>query len=106
MKQQTSFEALPGNRPRMRRFSRIIVLLLASCIALVAAAPAYAQSDSVTLVLGMPGAAILNSTTISTGIPLINDGTANATDLEITTLTLMGSTLTSPALPFGLGTIL
>jgi len=104
MKQRTLVKAFAGNRLGTRLISRITFLVLALCVAL-APQPAFAQSDPVTLVLGMPGAAILNSATISTGIPIINDGTAIATDVEITTLTLMGSSLTSPALPFSLGTI-
>ena len=103
MKKQTFLEVPAGNF-FLTRISLRIIFLLVACMAL-AAAPAYAQSDPVELVLGMPGAAILNTTTISTGIPIINDGTANATDVEITTLTLMGSSLISPELPFNLGTI-
>jgi hypothetical protein len=105
MTQQTSVAALAGNTLRTRLISNITFLLLVPCIRLIAAQPAYAQSDPVNLVLGMPGAAILNTTTISTGIPVINDGTGQATDVEVTTLTLMGSTLISPTLPFNLGTI-
>jgi hypothetical protein len=105
MKRQTSVRALPGDPARTRLTSNIILLLLASCIGLAAAQSAYAQSDPVMLVLGTPGAAILNSTTITTGIPIINDGTGEATHVEITTLSLMGSVLVSPSLPFSLGTI-
>jgi hypothetical protein len=103
MKKQAFLAAPAGNFVPKRIFPRII-LFLAACIAF-AAAPAYAQSDQVTLVLGTPGAAILNSTTITTGIPIINDGTDEATHVEITSLALMGSTLVSPTLPFSLGTI-
>src|ERR1700730_12669269 len=105
MKWQTSVAALAGNPPRTRLISNIIFLLLAPYIGFAAAQTAYAQSDPVMLVLGTPGAAILNSTTITTGIPIINDGTGEATHVEITTLALMGSTLVSPSLPFSLGTI-
>jgi hypothetical protein len=105
MKQQTSVAALPGDPARTRLTSNIVLLLLASCIGLAAAHSAYAQSDPVMLVLGTPGAAILNSTTITTGIPIINDGTGEATHVEITSLSLMGSVLVSPSLPFSLGTI-
>ena len=105
MKWQTSGAALAGNPPRTRLISNIIFLLLAPYIGFATAQTAYAQSDPVMLVLGTPGAAILNSTTITTGIPIINDGTGEATHVEITTLALMGSTLVSPSLPFSLGTI-
>jgi hypothetical protein len=104
MSQRTLYAALAGNRQRRRLLWRTILLLLAPCVGLVAE-PAYAQSDPVTLELEMPGVALLNFTTISTGIPIINDGTGEATHVEITTLTLMGSALTSPSLPFSLGSI-
>ena len=104
MKKQTFLAEPAGNFVRTRILPRIILFLLAACIAF-AAAPAYAQSDPVMLVLGTPGAAILNSTTITTGIPIINDGTGEATHVEITSLALMGSALVTPTLPFSLGTI-
>jgi hypothetical protein len=103
MKKQAFLAEPAGNFVPTRIFPRII-LFLAACIAF-AVGPAYAQSDPVMLVLGTPGTAILNSTTITTGIPIINDGTDEATHVEITSLALMGSTLVSPTLPFSLGTI-
>jgi len=105
MKSRTLVQVLAGNGLAKRLIPHMILLLLAPFAGLVAAPPTYAQSDPVTLLLGMPGAALLNFTTISTGIPIINDGTAAATQVEISTLTLMGSTLTSPSLPFSVGSI-
>jgi len=110
MKRRTLVGVLAGNSLRKRLIPHIkhccwILLLLAPFAGLVAAPLAYAQSDPVTLRLGLPGAALLSSSTISTGIPIINEGTAAATHVEITTLTLMGSGLISPSLPFHLGSI-
>lgn len=105
MKKETLARASVGNRVRTQLIPQVTFLLLVSFASLVAIPPLSAQSDPVTLRLGLPGAALLSPSTISVGIPLINDGTAAATHAEITTLTLMGSTLISPSLPFHLGSV-
>ena len=110
MKNQTLLEAPSGNSLLTRLIPRrkpryLILLLLATFAGLFTAPAARAQTSPVSLSLGMPGAALLPGSVISTGIPIINDGTATATHVKITTLTLMGSTLSSPTLPFSLGSV-
>ncbi len=52
------------------------------------------------------GASMVNATTLSTAIPLVNTGGADAENVQVTAMTLAGGTLTSPAsLPIGVGTL-
>jgi hypothetical protein len=115
MKRQTSAGSA-GSSLRKRRVAHIksycslfpsgslFVKLAPGLFAVLFAVP-IACASPLPLQLGLPGAALLNSTTISTGIPILNEGRAPATNVEITTLTLSGSTLASPSLPFSLGSI-
>jgi hypothetical protein len=54
---------------------------------------------------GGPGVSLLNPTTLLSALPIINNGTAAAQNVQLTAVPLTGGTLTSPALPFTLGTI-
>jgi len=51
------------------------------------------------------GVSLLDAMTLSAAIPIINDGSAAAQNVQVTAITLAGATPTSPSLPFNLGTI-
>jgi hypothetical protein len=58
------------------------------------------------LTAGEPGVSLLNPTTLLSAIRIINTGSSPAQNVLVTSITLNGGTLTSPAsLPFSLGTI-
>jgi hypothetical protein len=63
------------------------------------------EASPVILSAGSPGVSLLNSTTLLSAFPIINTGTAAAQNVQVTSITLNGGVLTSPALPFNLGTI-
>ncbi|HXJ79049.1 MAG TPA: hypothetical protein VMS64_10250, partial [Candidatus Methylomirabilis sp.] len=65
--------------------------------------PAYAAA---VLSIGIPGASLLDKFTLHTGIPMLNNGNSTVTNVEIKSIALTGgATLTSPPLPFNLGSI-
>jgi hypothetical protein len=73
---------------------------------LVGEEPADASTGTVALAIGLPGAALLNAFTLNTGIPMLNTGRAPASNVQITSIALTGgAVLTSPSLPFSLGSI-
>lgn len=58
------------------------------------------------LSIGTPGASLQDPTTLLSAIPILNTGTVAAQSVMVTTITLTGGTLASPAsLPFNLGSI-
>lgn len=62
-------------------------------------------ASPVFLSAGGPGVSLMDSTLLS-AIPIVNTGTAAALNVELSSISLSGGTLTSPALlPFNLGTI-
>lgn len=64
------------------------------------------EDSGVDLVAGAPGVALLDPTTLLSALPIGNTGTADAEDVELTAIAVVGGTLISPAsLPFELGTI-
>jgi hypothetical protein len=71
-------------------------------------------ASPVVLSAGAPGVSLPNPTTLLSAFPIINTGTAAAENVRVTAITLtkrdpnqrdIDATLTSPALPFNLGTI-
>jgi hypothetical protein len=63
-------------------------------------------ASPVILSTGGPGVNLLNSTMLLSALPIINTGTAEAQNVEVTAITLDGGSLSSPAsLPLDLGTI-
>ena len=67
------------------------------------ASPGY--GGTVAFVGGSPGAS-LSGTSLSVALPLVNDGTSDATNVQLTSISSPGATLTSPAaFPVLLGTI-
>ena len=57
------------------------------------------------LILGPLGANTLTPTLIFVAAPIVNTGMAAVQNVEVTSLSLTGGTLTSPVLPLSLGTI-
>jgi hypothetical protein len=52
-----------------------------------------------------PGVSLLNPTSLLSAFQITNTGTAAATNVQVTAITLVSGTLTSPTLPVSLGTI-
>jgi hypothetical protein len=94
--------------------SRAVPLLLAMLASIGAPVLAADTADNagratVELSIASTGASLLDPFTLSTGIPIQNGGTATAENVEITSIALRGfmggATLTSPTLPFNLGSV-
>ncbi len=67
------------------------------------ASPGYGQAPA--FVAGSPGASLF-APNLNVAVPLVNDGTADAASVQVTSITSPGATLTSPAaFPVLLGTI-
>ena len=62
-------------------------------------------TDNVTLSVGSPGVSLLNPNTLLSGVAIANTGTIAAANVTVTSLSLTGGTLISPALPVFLGSI-
>ena len=100
-------------QPRWMKCGGLLLGLLALFAAgaggaawLVGGPPAEASTGTVELAIGLPGTAFLNAFTLNTGIPILNTGTATALSVQITSIALgSGTLLTSPTLPFSLGSI-
>ncbi len=63
------------------------------------------EESEAQLTLGPPSSFLVDPTTLSLAIPIINDEPVAATNVQITTLSITGMTLTVPTLPYALGTI-
>jgi hypothetical protein len=84
----------------------LLALFAAGYALLVGEPPAEASTGTVMLAIGLPGTAFLNAFTLNTGIPILNTGSATALGVQITSIALgSGTVLTSPTLPFSLGSI-
>jgi PEP-CTERM motif len=85
---------------RRRRFALLVVALLA-----VTCRVSTAQISAVRFVTTSPGLAIPGAT-LMVSLPLTNDGTVNAINVQVTGATLQTAPLTAPAsFPVALGTI-
>jgi len=63
------------------------------------------QAPAAVLEARAPGVSLLNPTTLLSAFPIANTGTAAAENVQVTAITLVGGTLTTPTLPQNLGTI-
>lgn len=62
-------------------------------------------TSPVVLSLGTVGDSLLNPTTLATAAPIVNTGTGAAQNVVLSSITLSGGVLSSPALPLNLGMI-
>lgn len=62
-------------------------------------------TSPVVLGIGGVGDSLLNPTTLLSAVPLVNNGTAAAQNVNVTGVALTGGTLTTPTLPSNLGSI-
>ncbi len=63
-------------------------------------------ASPVVLTAGAPGVSVVNSTTLLSAFPIINDGAAAAENVQLSAISLSDGMLTSPSvLPFNLGNI-
>jgi hypothetical protein len=87
----------------IRRRSRAVVPI--ALIALAGSQVSFAQLTSVRFTTGPTGLGV-NGSTLMLAQPITNDGTLNAVNVQVTSATLRGATLTAPAtFPVLLGTI-
>jgi hypothetical protein len=80
--------------------------LMLQVTSVAASDPRHQKDRDVSLVPGAPGASLTSSTTLSTALPIINDGIRTARNVLVTSITLSGGALSSPtAFPVALGSI-
>jgi hypothetical protein len=102
----------PNNRPSSFKlgsfwFGRLSLhilsgLLLVSALLL---ATSGCHSTKVKLAAGVATGSLITSNVLSTALPIVNDGSGTAQDVQITSLSMSGTTVAKPALPASLGMI-
>ncbi|HMD96637.1 MAG TPA: PEP-CTERM sorting domain-containing protein [Terriglobia bacterium] len=90
---------------RLLRRGSTALALFAAVLMVSLPSPAAAQVNAVQLVSGTPGTAVVTPT-LMVGLPITNNGTVAATNVEVTSAALRTATLVSPTVfPVALGNI-